>query len=60
MDGIKLNCYDLHILMILCSQLVYLYLSIVLGDIHVYAIPFMTAKKIILLDRYYYYRLPEN
>ncbi len=29
--------------MMLCSQLFYLYLSMVLGDIYVYAIPFMTA-----------------
>jgi hypothetical protein len=29
MDGVKLKCYDLHILMILCSQLVYLHLSII-------------------------------
>jgi len=61
MDGIKLNCHYLNIIMILCRQIVYYsYISMVRGTISVYTIPLMTANQPLLLLLYIYHGLPVN
>jgi hypothetical protein len=61
MDGIKLKCYGLHILMRLCIQLVHWYLFEGSPSfLCAHTIPIMTAKQALLLLRYHFYGLAVN